>query len=465
MATLPELLTSKIPPHSLETERAVLGAILLETESLPKAIEVLRASDFYKDGHRRIFAAMVALFERTEPVDLVTLRDELRRRGELEEVGGEAALALLVEEAATAAHLIPYTEIVREKAVLRELIRVSSDIIGQSYEAREDVDTLLDQAEQLIFQLSERRLQGTAIPVRSILKNTFEYIERLYDRKEHITGLATGFEKFDDLTAGLQPSDFTIIAGRPSMGKTAFALSIAKYAGIVLDKKVLILSLEMSASQIVQRLLCSEARVSLQDVRKGDLNPPHWQRLTNAAGRLSEAPIFIDDTAAMSVLEARAKARRVKAEHGLDLVIIDYLQLMRGRTTSENRQQEISEISRSLKALAKELRVPVLALSQLSRAVENRPQREHRPQLSDLRESGALEQDADLIVFLYRPSWYKKDDGLPPEERNIAEVIIGKQRNGPAPRIVPLYFHPEYTSFEKLAPDRERFYEGPLAGG
>lgn len=455
MATVSELLTSKIPPHSLEAERAVLGAILLEKDSLPKAVEVLKAADFYKEGHRRIFQAMLTLFEQMEPVDVLTLREELRRRGELEEVGGEAALALLGEEAATAAHLFPYAEIVREKALLRGLIRASTDIIGQSYEARDDVDTLLDHAEQLIFQLSERRMQGTAIPVRAILKSTFEYIERLYDRKQHVTGLATGFDEFDDHTSGLQSSDFIIIAGRPSMGKTAFVLGIAKHAGIRLEKKVLLLSLEMSASQLVQRLLCSEAKVSLQDVVKGRLQPRDWQRLTNAAGRLAEAHIFIDDTAGISILEARAKARRVKAEHGLDLVVIDYLQLMRGRGQAENRQQEISEISRSLKALAKELHVPVVGLSQLSRAVETRPTRDHRPQLSDLRESGALEQDADLIVFLYRPSWYKKDDELPPEERNVAEVIIGKQRNGPAPKSVRLSFLSEYTAFENLESYRQ----------
>ncbi|MFQ5828664.1 MAG: replicative DNA helicase [Candidatus Methylomirabilia bacterium] len=461
MATVPALLTSKIPPHSLEAERAVLGAILLEKDSLPKAVEVLKPSDFYKEGHRRIFDAMLGLFERMEPVDVLTLREELRRRGELEEVGSEAALALLGEEAATAAHLFPYAEIVREKALLRELIRASSDIIGESYEAREDVDTLLDHAEQVIFQLSERRMQGTAVPVRAILKSTFEYIERLYDRKQHVTGLATGFKELDEWTAGLQASDFILVAGRPSMGKTALALSIAKHVAIELDKTVFILSLEMSATQLVQRLLCSEAKVSLQDVRKGRLQPREWQKLTNAAGRLAEAHIFIDDTGAISILEVRAKARRVKAEHGLDLVVIDYLQLMRGRGRAENRQQEISEISRSLKALAKELHVPVVALSQLSRAVETRPTREHRPQLSDLRESGALEQDADLIVFLYRPSWYKKDNEVPVEERDkdrsIAEVIIGKQRNGPAPKTVELYFHPAYTSFEALASYRQPF--------
>lgn len=447
MATLAELLSSRIPPHSLEAERAVLGALLLERESLPRAIEVLRGSDFYKEGHRQIYSSMVALFERNEPVDLLTLSEELRRQGTLEEVGGAAALASLVEEAATAAHVVSYATIVREKALLRDLIRTATEIIGQSYEQRDDVDALLDQAEGLIFQISERRLQGSAIPVRAILKDTFEYIERLYDRKEHVTGLATGFRRLDELTSGFQPSDFIIIAGRPSMGKTAFALNIAKNVGVVLRKNVLILSLEMSKEQLVQRLLCSEAKVDSQKVRTGYLEQRDWHRLTNAAGRLADAPIFIDDTPALSVLEARAKARRMKAEHALDLVVIDYLQLMRGRNV-ENRQQEISEISRSLKALSKELAVPVVALSQLSRAVEARQSKDYRPQLSDLRESGALEQDADLIIFLYRPDRY----GLPVEgEDGNAEAIIGKQRNGPVDK-VPLVFLPEFATFEDPAP-------------
>jgi replicative DNA helicase len=447
VATLNDLLTSKIPPHSLEAERAVLGAILLERDSLPKAIELLRPVDFYKEGHRKIFGAMIGLFERNEPVDLLTLAEELRRRSDLDEVGGVAVLAALVEEAATAAHLLSYGGIVREKALLRELIRIATDIIGQSYEAREEVDKLLDEAERLIFQISERRMQGSAIAVRAILRGAFEHIERLYDRKEHITGLATGFDDLDRMTSGFQPSDFIIIAGRPSMGKTAFALNIAKYAAVQDNKRVLIMSLEMSKEQLVQRLLCSEAKVDSHKVRTGQLLQGDWTRLTNAAGRLTEAPMFIDDSAALSVLEARAKARRMKAEHGLDLVVIDYLQLMRGRNP-ENRQQEISEISRSLKALAKELNVPVVALSQLSRAVEARQSKDFRPQLSDLRESGALEQDADVILFLYRAERY----GLQPDDgEKVAEVIIGKQRNGPTDPPVKLIFKSEYASFENLA--------------
>jgi replicative DNA helicase len=444
VATLADLLTSRIPPHSLEAERAVLGAILLERESLPKAVELLKPSDFYTEGHRKIFDTMLALFERNEPVDLLTLSEELRRRAELDGVGGPAALAALVEEAATAAHLLAYSAIVREKALLRDLIRIATEIISQSYEGREDVEKVLDDAERLIFQISERRMQGSAVPVRAILKDTFEHIERLYERKEHVTGLATGFHDLDQLTSGFQPSDFIIIAGRPSMGKTAFAMNIAKYAGTEHRKRVLVLSLEMSKEQLVQRLLCAEARVDSHKVRTGYLEPRDWTRMTHAAGKLAEAPIYIDDSPALSVLEARAKARRMKAEHGLDLIVIDYLQLMRGRNP-ENRQQEISEISRSLKALAKELVVPVVALSQLSRAVEARQTKE--PLLSDLRESGALEQDADVILFVYRPERYglQSDDG-----ENVAQILIGKQRNGPTGN-VKLTFIPEYASFENLA--------------
>jgi replicative DNA helicase len=332
--------------------------------------------------------------------------------------------------------------------VLRELIHTSTQIITQAYEAKEDVQGLVDDAERRIFGLAERRLEGSALPVGRILKNTFEYIERLYERKEHVTGVATGFEKLDHETSGFQPSDFIIIAGRPSMGKTAFALNIAQHVGVNLRGSVLVLSLEMSAPQLVQRMLCSEAKVDSQAVRTGYLSSSDWARLTSAAGRLSEARIYIDDSPGLTVLEARAKARRMKAEHGLDLLVIDYLQLMRGRSNMENRQQEISEISRSLKALAKEINIPVVALSQLSRAVEARSQRDFRPQLSDLRESGALEQDSDLILFLYRQSVYKED--LAPDEANITEVIIGKQRNGPI-GTVKVVFLPQYARFENIA--------------
>jgi replicative DNA helicase len=438
---------ARIPPHNLDAERAVLGAVLLEgRETLPRVIEVLRPSDFYTEAHRVIYGSMLTLFDRGEPVDVLTLTEELRRGDQLEFVGGPAAVALLVEQGSISAYLGSYTSIVRDRAVLRELIQTSSQIIAQAFEAKDDVQTLVDDAERRIFSLAERRLEGSALSIGKILRNTFEYIERLYERKEHVTGVATGFEKLDLMTSGFQPSDFVIIAGRPSTGKTAFALNIAQFVGITLRGKVLILSLEMSAQQLVQRMLCAEAKVDSQSVRTGMLQASDWTRLTSAAGRLSEAPIFIDDSPNLTVLEARAKARRMKAEHGLELVIIDYLQLMRGRAHLDNRQQEISEISRSLKALAKELAVPVVALSQLSRAVETREQR--RPQLSDLRESGALEQDSDLILFLYRPSMYRDD--LPIEKANVAEVIVGKQRNGPTGS-VEVVFLPQYARFENIA--------------
>jgi replicative DNA helicase len=440
---------ARIPPHNLDAERAVLGAMLLEgRDGLPRVIEILRPSDFYTEAHRAMYDTMLRLFDRGEPVDLITLSEELRRSDQLEFVGGPAALALLVEQASIAAHLMSYANIVRDMAVLRELIQTSTQIITQAFDAKEEVQTVVDDAERRIFSLAERRLEGSAQPVSRILKDTFEHIERLYERKEHVTGVATGFEKLDLETSGFQPSDFIIIAARPSMGKTAFALNIAQYVGVHLRRKVLFMSLEMSSQQLVQRMLCSEAKVDSQAVRTGYLTSADWHRLTAAAGRLAEAAVFIDDSPGLTVLEARAKARRLKAEHGLDLVVIDYLQLMRGRAGQENRQQEISEISRSLKGLAKELNVPVVALSQLSRAVEARAHRDFRPQLSDLRESGALEQDADLILFLYRQKVYKDD--VAPDEEKIAEVIIGKQRNGPI-GTVKVVFLPEYARFENAA--------------
>jgi replicative DNA helicase len=439
---------SRIPPHNLDAERAVLGAVLLEgREALPRVVEVLRASDFYTEAHRTMYDSMLRLFDRGEPIDLITLSEELRRTDQLQFVGGPAALALLVEQASIAAHLGSYTAIVRDMAVLRELIQTSTHIITQAFDAKEDVQSLVDEAEKRIFGLAERRLEGSAVPVRNILGDTFKYIERLYERKEHVTGLATGLHELDEITAGLQPSDLILIAGRPSMGKTAFALSIAQYVGIALHKTVLVLSLEMSSQQLVQRMLSSEGKVDSLSVRTGRLDASDWNRLTSAAGRLSEAPIFIDDSPGLSVLEVRAKARRLKAERGLDLVVIDYLQLMRGRAGIDNRQQEISEISRSLKALAKELDVPVVALSQLSRAIETRG--DNTPRLSDLRESGALEQDADVIMFLHRPAFYAKE-AMEEEARKTAEVHIGKQRNGPTGKL-EVSFLSQYARFENLA--------------
>ena len=445
MATVVEL-PGKIPPHNLEAERAILGAILLEPQIIPRAIELLISDEFYKDGHRKIYAAMVRLFDKSEPADALTVAEELRRTGELEDVGGQAALATLMEEASVATQFAAYAQIVRDKAQLRELIRVARELTEHGFDESEDVRALIDRAEQMVFRISERRLHKSAVPVREVLTRTIEHIETLYRKKEHVTGVPTGFADLDRLTAGFQKADFIIIAGRPSAGKTAFALNVVQQVAVEAGRVALIFSLEMSKEQLVQRLLCSEARVDSHRVRTGYLETGDWKRIGAAAGRLADAPLFIDDTANLSVLEARAKARRIRAEHGLDLVVIDYLQLMQGRWRAENRQQEISEISRSLKALAKELEVPVVALSQLSRAVEARG--DSQPRLSDLRESGALEQDADVIVFLHRPGLYK--DNPADAEKNLTDVIVGKQRNGPTDKI-QLVFKPEYTRFEDMA--------------
>jgi replicative DNA helicase len=449
MATTIEL-AGKVPPQSLEAERAVLGAILLEPALLPRAVELLTPEEFYKEAHRKIFAAMIQLFERGEAPDTIMVAETLRRDGVFEEVGGHTLLATLQEEGTVATQFASYTAIVREKALLREMIRVAREIVEEGYEETDDVQGLLDRAEQMLFRISQRRFQRTAFPVREILDAAIKHIEMLYHRKEDITGLATGFTDLDKMTSGLQRSDFVIIAGRPSTGKTAFALNIAAHAAVELHRPCLIFSLEMSKEQLVQRLICAEARVDSRNVRSGFMQQGEWSRIVNAAGRLHEAPLFIDDTANLSVLEARAKARRIQAEHRLELVVIDYLQLMQGRWRAENRQQEISEISRSLKALAKELNVPVVALSQLSRAVEARG--EGLPRLSDLRESGALEQDADLIMFLARK------ESTPEIEAGTTDLVIGKHRNGPTGRL-ELVFHAEYTRFDNLASParRERF--------
>jgi replicative DNA helicase len=440
-------LPGKVPPQSLEAERAVLGAILLEPALLPRAIELLVPEEFYKEGHRKIFGAMIRLFERGEPADAITVTETLRREGVFEEVGGHTILATLQEEGTVATQFTAYAGIVREKALLREMIRVAREIVEEGYEETDDVQALLDRAEQMLFRISQRRFQRSAFPVREILAQAIQHIETLYHRKEDITGLATGFTELDKRTSGLQRADFVIVAGRPSTGKTAFALNVAAHAAVELRRPALIFSLEMSKEQLVQRLICAEARVDSQKVRSGFLQPPEWRRIIDAAGRLSEAPLFIDDTATLSVLEARAKARRVQAEHRLDLVVIDYLQLMQGRWRAENRQQEISEISRSLKALAKELNIPVVALSQLSRAVEARG--DALPRLSDLRESGALEQDADLIMFLARK------ENAPDTEVGTTDLVIGKHRNGPTGRL-ELVFNAEYTRFDNLASPSRR---------
>jgi len=452
----PVVVADRIPPQNLEAEVSVLGGLLQEPGALLRAMEVLRPADFYKEAHRKIFAACVDLFERNEPVDLVTLANELVRRKQLEEVGGAAYLSGLVDAVPTAANAAHHARIVKDKALLNSLIQKSTAVVQRAFADSEDVDELLDWAEQQIFELSQDKISRGFMPVKSILRGTFQAIEKLYDRKSHVTGVATGFRKFDEMTAGLQPSDLIVVAGRPSMGKTSFCLNIAENTALRDKTAVGIFSLEMSREQLVQRMLCSVAKVDSHKLRTGFLRDEDWPKLTRAAGELSEAAIFIDDTPGISLLEMRAKSRRLKAEQKLGLVIIDYLQLVSGRGRSESRQQEISEISRSLKAMAKELDVPVMALSQLSRAVESR--QPPRPQLSDLRESGAIEQDADVVVFLYRPAFYKTrregEEEREEVEDTTTEVIIGKQRNGPT-GTVPLAFLREYTRFEDLETQRE----------
>ncbi|HLA48525.1 MAG TPA: replicative DNA helicase, partial [Nitrospinota bacterium] len=407
---------------------------------------------FYRDSHRKIFAAIIDLFEKNQPVDVMTLNEQLKKKNQLEEVGGLDYLASLVASTPTAANIQYHSRIVKEKAILRKLISTSTEIHNRCYEDTEDIDELLDYAEKQIFDISENKISPSFVNISQVVNESFNTIEKLFERKELVTGLPTGFVKFDSMTAGFHPSDLIIIAGRPSMGKTAFCMNIATHIGVNKKKTIAIFSLEMSREQLVIRMLCSEARINAGKVRTGYLSKSDWPDLTRAAGLLSESPIFIDDSPAQSVLDIRAKARRLQAERkGLDLIIVDYLQLMRSRGKVENRQQEISDITRSLKALAKELKVPVIAISQLSRAPEQRSDR--KPQLSDLRESGAIEQDADLVVFVYREEFYKET----PENQGIAEINIGKQRNGPT-GTVPLAFFKEYTRFDNLASEREEVH-------
>ncbi len=436
----------KVPPQNIEAEQSILGGILLENQALNAVLEILTANDFYSEAHRKIFSAIVELSERNEPCDLITLTNILKGKNQIESVGGMTYLTSLVDNVPSAANVGYYAKIVKEKAILRGLIGTATEILTKSYDAGADVDHVLDEAEHAIFEISENKIRPSFFPLRAIIKDSFKTIENLFEKKELVTGVPTGFERIDDLTSGLQKSDLIIIAGRPSMGKTAFALNIAQHAALEVGIPVAVFSLEMAKEQLALRMLASEARVDSQRLRKGFLGETDWPKLTTAAGRLSEAPLFIDDTPAITALEMKAKARRLKAEMGLGLIVLDYLQLMRGGTYKDSREQEISEISRSLKALAKELSVPVIALSQLNRKVEDRTNR--RPQMSDLRESGAIEQDADLIAFIYRDEVYNKSDDNP--DKGIAEIIIGKQRNGPT-GVVKLAFLEKFTCFENLA--------------
>ena len=434
---------ARILPHNLEAEKCVLGAILIDNEAFDRAAESLDSRDFFRDAHRRVFDKMVLLSERREVIDLVTLNNELERSGELKEVGGAAYIAALVDGVPRATNVEYYAKIVKEKSTLRDLINVGNKILHSAYDAEEDADLLLDGAEQAIFSIADDRIRSGFVPLRELVNEGFSTIERLQEHKESITGVPSGFTDLDQLTSGFQPSDLVIIAARPSMGKTSLVLNIAQYVGVKTGKTVGVFSLEMSKEQLFLRMLTTEARIDAHKFRGGFLSESDYERLSHSLGVLAEAKVFIDDTAAIGVLEMRAKARRLMAEHGLDLLIIDYIQLMQGRGRFENRTQEVASISRSLKGLAKELNVPILMLSQLSRAPESRS--DHRPQLSDLRESGALEQDADVVIFIFREDQYEAT----PENENLAELIIGKQRNGPT-GLVKLAFAKQHTRFENL---------------
>jgi len=437
----------KLPPQSIEAEMSILGGVLLDNEAINRVLDLLVPDDFYRESHRKIMRAMIELSEHGEPCDLITLTTILKKRGELEEVGGGAYLATLVDFVPTAANIAYYCRIVKEKAIARTLIHAATEIVTEGYDEQSEIEDMLDRAQKAIFEISENRIKTPYFQLNAILKDTIKYIGDLYEKKEHVTGVPTGFIDLDQKTAGFQRGDLIIIAGRPSMGKTAFALNIAQYAAIHAEPRypVVVFSLEMGKEQLVTRLLCSEARVDASRLRTGHLIDGDWEKILRAAERLFDTRIFIDDTPSISVMEMRAKARRLKAEHGIGMIIVDYLQLMRGSGSPESRQQEISEISRSLKGLAKELSVPVVALSQLNRGLENR--NDKRPIMSDLRESGAIEQDADVIMFVYRDEVYNKDN---PEVKGKAEIIIGKQRNGPI-GTVDLAFLGEYTKFENYS--------------
>jgi replicative DNA helicase len=431
----------KLPPQNVEAEQSILGAILIDNEALPKALEVIDPDDFYKQSHRKIFQAMIELFEKSEPIDLITLTDNMKRQDELDAVGGVAYLSSLVNMVPTAANIKYHSKIVREKGLLRNLLRSATEIASRVYEDNLEAEELVDYAERSIFDISDKRIKASFVTLKEVIKGSFEMIEHLYDKKETVTGVPSGFKDLDNLTTGFQKGDLIVVGGRPSMGKTAFALNVAQHVGLESREPVAIFSLEMAKEQLAFRMLCSEAMVNSSSIRKGFIQKEDWHKLTAGASRLTGAPIFIDDSSGITVLELRAKARRLKREHGLSLVIVDYLQLMRSRGSFERREQEISDISRSLKALAKELSVPVIAVSQLNRSVEQR--RPPTPILADLRESGAIEQDADVILFLYRDEVYNKDN---PANKGEAEIIIAKQRNGPT-GIVKLAFNSSCTRF------------------
>ncbi len=443
------MLEERVPPQNIEAEQAVLGAMLIDKEAIAKVTEILTSDDFYREAHRVIFNAMMELYNKNEAVDMVTITEVLKRDNKLEDIGGIAYITSLANVVLTAANVKYHADIVAEKSVLRQLVRVSTEIAAMGYEANDDVGTLLDNAESRILEISNRKKKADFTPINDVLMESVQSIEKLLNNKGGLTGLPTGFADLDKLTSGLQPSDFVILAARPSMGKTALALNIVQNVALRAHKKVggearsvAFFSLEMSKEQLVNRMLCAEAGIDSQRLRVGEMHDEDWTHLWDACDVMSKAKIYIDDTAGITAMDMRSRARRLKAEHGLDLIVVDYLQLMQGsgkRNSSNDRQQEVSEISRSLKALARELNVPVLALSQLSRSVESRQVK--RPMLSDLRESGSLEQDADIVAFLYREDYYN-----PETENKHTELIIAKHRNGPVDT-VNLFFQKQFTKF------------------
>ena len=439
----------KIPPSDIEAEQAVLGSMLTDKDATIAAIEVLKEDDFYREDNKLIYRAILNLYNRAEPVDIITLKSELTSMGKFDAVGGLEYLADLPEKVPTTANVERYIKIVEEKAILRNLIKTANEIISLGYDPTEEVENIMDSAEKKIFDIMQSKNQKGYSPIKDVLVDTFSQLEVLYNQKQHITGVPTGFVDLDYKTAGLHQSDLILVAARPAMGKSAFALNIATNAAVRANVPVAIFSLEMSKEQMVNRILCSEAMVDSNKVRTGTIDDDEWTKLAQASGQLSESQIFIDDTPGISVMEIRAKCRKLKLEKNIGLVVIDYLQLVQGSSKKGgSREQEISEISRSLKILAKEINVPVIALSQLSRAPEQRP--DHRPMLSDLRESGAIEQDADIVMFLYRDDYYNEDS----EKKNIAEVILAKHRSG-STGTVELLWLGNYTKFANIDKYRE----------
>lgn len=443
-----ELNKVNMPPHNIEAEISVLGAVLLDKDAITKIADIVTADDFYKDAHGKIFQAMLSLYEHREPVDVVTLTNKLSEMDELDRIGGGSYIASLASSVPSAANIIHYAKIVADKSILRRLIHASGDITELAFKEEKEIPEILDKAEQAVFAVSQKHTKGNFIAIRDVLTDSFDRLDELNRNKDKLRGVPTGYRDLDTLLAGLQPSDLIILAARPSMGKSSLAINIAQHVSIQEGVPVAIFSLEMSKEQLVDRLLASEANIDSWKLRNANLSDMDFQKIGEAMAKLSEAPLFFDDSVGINVMEMRTKARRLQAEHGLGLIIIDYLQLMQGNGSS-NRVEEVSDISRSLKGLARELNVPVIALSQLSRAVENRPGR--LPQLADLRESGSIEQDADVVMFIYREDYYEKET----ERKNIADILIRKHRNGPIGQ-VELFFKAEQMLFTNLDKKHEK---------